>query len=216
MNRYGAARVWLLLGLLLWGGWGAAWAGQSGQPPVLLCFGDDLTAGYGVGLTTNYPAQLQAQLKARGYPHRVVNLGRSGDASAQALGRLTEALNQRPAVTIVALGLHDILRGGSMVDLKLNLTRIVTALQKGNSQVLLAGVAIPPRMGGRLGNIVAPAYLEVASKTRVPLLPDLLAGVLDQPSLVQLNAIHPTGAGYRKVVETLWPHLEPLLAAPPR
>src|SRR5690606_33593140 len=56
--------------------------------PVILAVGESTTAGFGVGPEQSYPAQLQALLKEAGFPHRVVNHGRSGSTSAMALAGL--------------------------------------------------------------------------------------------------------------------------------
>ncbi|MDP6736664.1 MAG: arylesterase, partial [Nitrospinaceae bacterium] len=56
---------------------------QAGDSlPVILAFGDSLTAGFGVPENQSYPAQLQVTLKQNGYPHQVVNGGASGDTTA--------------------------------------------------------------------------------------------------------------------------------------
>ncbi|MBT6662950.1 MAG: arylesterase, partial [Nitrospina sp.] len=51
----------------------------GGSSPVILAFGDSLTAGFGVPDTESYPARLQNILIKNGYTHKVVNAGVSGD-----------------------------------------------------------------------------------------------------------------------------------------
>ena len=46
------------------------WGGSS---PVILAFGDSLTAGFGVPDSENYPARLQRIISQNGYPHQVIN-----------------------------------------------------------------------------------------------------------------------------------------------
>src|SRR5215210_5774460 len=60
--------------------------------PVIIAFGDSLTAGYGLLSTQSYPSLLQEKLRADGYEYRVVNAGVTGDTSAQGLQRLDQAL----------------------------------------------------------------------------------------------------------------------------
>ena len=51
----------------------------SNNRPVILGFGDSLTAGFGVPREGGYPDQLQRTLDQRGFRYRVVNMGISGD-----------------------------------------------------------------------------------------------------------------------------------------
>src|SRR5437667_1684554 len=50
--------------------------------PVILDFGDSLTAGYGLPAGQAFPARLEDWLRRRGIEARVVNAGVSGDTTA--------------------------------------------------------------------------------------------------------------------------------------
>ena len=76
--------------------------------------------------------------------------------------------------------------------------------------VLLAGMRLPPNYGSYAEQF-ARAYAQVARQTGAALMPFFLDGVGGDPRLNQLDGIHPTAEGYRRVVDRLWPHLEPLL-----
>src|SRR5947199_10198815 len=65
--------------------------------PVILAFGDSLTAGYGVPRGSGYPAQLQRNLDGLGYKYRIVNMGISGDTTTGGRARLQSALNDMPS-----------------------------------------------------------------------------------------------------------------------
>ena len=52
----------------------------------IVCFGDSLTEGYGVPRNKSYPHYLAKQLALK--PDQVLNVGRSGDTSADGLKRL--------------------------------------------------------------------------------------------------------------------------------
>ena len=56
-------------------------------------------------------------------------------------------------------------------------------------------------------------YTELAKENHVPLVPFLLEGVAGRPSLNQADMIHPTADGQRRMAETVWAVLEPLLRA---
>lgn len=56
--------------------------------PVILGFGDSLTAGYGVPHGSAYPDLLQKILDNRGYRYQVINAGISGDTTSGGVARL--------------------------------------------------------------------------------------------------------------------------------
>ena len=76
-----------------------AQAGDSS--PVILAFGDSLTAGFGVPENQSYPAQLQVTLKQNGYPHQVVNGGVSGDTTAGGVRRIGWLMKHNPKIVIL-------------------------------------------------------------------------------------------------------------------
>ena len=51
----------------------------------------------------------------------------------------------------------------------------------------------------------------LAKQYRLTLIPFFLDGVAGSSSLNQADGIHPTGEGYRIIVEKIFPTLEPLL-----
>jgi acyl-CoA thioesterase-1 len=189
----------------------AAFAAAEGEP-VIVAFGDSLTAGYGVAPEEAYPARLAERLRLEGYRYRVVDAGVSGDTSAGGLRRVEWALRLSPAVVIVALGANDALRGQDLRATRANLEAIVRRFRSAGARVLLVGMRIPPNYGARYAGEFRDLYRAVAQATGVPLMPFLLDGVAGDPRLNLPDGIHPTGEGYRIVVERLWPHLVPLLA----
>src|SRR5690606_25031931 len=75
--------------------------------PVILAIGESTTAGWGVGPTESYPAQLQALLDENGHEYRVVNHGRSGSTTAMALSGLDRGMMLQPKIVLIALGGND-------------------------------------------------------------------------------------------------------------
>ncbi|MBF0179181.1 MAG: arylesterase [Magnetococcales bacterium] len=179
--------------------------------PVILCFGDSLTAGYGLLPGQDYPSLLQRRLAEQGFPHRVVNAGLSGDTTAAAMQRLAWSLKSRPAIAIVVLGANDGFRGGDPDDMRTHLLAIIRKLQESGVRVLLGGMRIPPNYGLSHVERFAAVYPALAKETGVAFLPFFLEGVAGQPALNLEDGIHPNAAGYRKVLDTLWPVLLPLL-----
>ena len=60
--------------------------------PVIVAFGDSLTAGFGADPGKSFPDFLQKDLDAAGLQWRVVNLGVSGNTTTDGLSRLSEVL----------------------------------------------------------------------------------------------------------------------------
>src|SRR5215468_9937297 len=95
-------------------------AGRDSRP-VILAFGDSLTAGYGVQPSEAYPARLQRRLDEQGLKYRVVNMGVSGDTTSGGRSRMRAALEQKPSIVVLELGANDGLRGLPIAQMRLNL-----------------------------------------------------------------------------------------------
>ena len=188
--------------------------GQSDRTddrPVIVAFGDSLTAGRGVDTEHNYPSQLQRKLDAEGYRYRVVNAGQSGDTSAQGLNRLAAVRDLRPAIVIVEFGANDGLRGLPVEATRQNLDSIITQLGADGANVVLAGMALPPNYGSSYTGAFRRMFPDLARQHKVALVPFLLQGVAGHPELNQEDGIHPTAEGYSIVVENVWVVLRPML-----
>jgi acyl-CoA thioesterase-1 len=204
-------RVSVVLGLVgLWCALGAATA--TAQPDrVIVAFGNSLTAGQGVAPDENYPALLAAKLRTEGYSYRVVNAGVSGDTTAGGLRRVDWALRSKPDIVLLELGANDAFRGQDLDRARANLDAMVTRFEGGGARVLLLGMRLPPNYGVGYAGRFEKIYAEVAERRKVAFMPFFLDGVGAVARLNQADGIHPTAAGYRVIVERLWPYLEPLL-----
>lgn len=181
------------------------------SPPVILAFGDSLTAGFGVAEPENYPSRLQVILKEKGYPHRVVNAGVSGDTTAGGVRRITWLLKQNPRIVVLALGANDGLRGLSIGEMYSNLKQIIEICRERGAKVLLAGMKIPPNYGEKYSQEFVDVYVKLSQEFELRLLPFILEGVAAKREYTQADGIHPLGPGYEIVAATVWKHLEPML-----
>ncbi|HXJ84422.1 MAG TPA: arylesterase [Candidatus Methylomirabilis sp.] len=186
-------------------------ARAGAEERVIVAFGDSLTAGLGVPAEQSYPSVLMAKLRADGYSYRVVNAGVSGDTTAGGLRRVDWALRAHPEIVILELGINDAFRGQDLSGVRANLDQLVARFQAAGARVLIAGMRLPPNYGSRYGAEFQRLYEEVSTKRRAPLMPFFLNGVGGNPSLNQMDGIHPTAEGYRVIVDRLWPYLKPLL-----
>ncbi len=189
------------------------------QAPVILVLGDSLSAAYGIALQDGWVALLQGRLNERGLDFRVVNAGISGDTTMGGLTRLPELLQRhRPAILLIELGANDGLRGLPTPLIRDNLAAMVRLGQAAGSQVLLLGIQMPPNYGAAYNRVFQVVFQDVARGAGVPLVPFLLAGVAEDPDLMQADGLHPAAAAQPRILDNVWPVLEPQLATakPPR
>ncbi|HUZ94741.1 MAG TPA: arylesterase [Edaphobacter sp.] len=179
--------------------------------PLVVCFGDSLTAGYGADPGDSYPDYLQADLDARGYHYRVVNEGISGNTTKDAVARLDHILALKPAVVVVELGGNDGLRGLPIADSRANLDKIVATIKASGAKVALAGITLPPDYGPDYIKQFDATYTLLAKKYHVTMLPFLLKGVYGVPGMMQADQTHATAAGNKIVAGNILPLVLPLL-----
>lgn len=196
---------------------GATVAEPAGRRPVVatrpevVFLGDSLTAGLGLEPDDSFPALIQQRLDEAGLGFEVVNAGVSGDTSAGGLRRLEWSLQGDPRVLVVALGGNDGLRGLPPEDLEKNLGAIIEGGQRAGAAVILAGMEAPPNNGPEYTARFRSVYTSLARTYDVPLIPFLLDGVAGEPSLNQADGIHPNVEGARRVADTVWRALRPVL-----
>ena len=115
--------------------------------PVILDFGDSLTAGYGLMPEEAFPARLEAWLGRHGVAARVINAGVSGDTTTDGLARLDWALADKPDLVILALGANDALRGIDPATVRANLDKMLQKISAAGAKVLILGMLAPPNWG---------------------------------------------------------------------
>ena len=170
-------------------------AREEDRRPVLVAFGDSLTAGHGVAHSETYPAILQVELDDRGLAFRVVNEGVSGDTTAKALSRVESALRHSPEWVILALGANDGLRGLPLDAMEANLGRLVSQFRDGGAQVVLAGMMLPRNYGPDYVGEFEAVFPRLGAEFDLPLIPFLLENVAMLRELNQSDGIHPNAEG---------------------
>ena len=187
----------------------------TAAPPqkLLVCFGDSITAGYGLDdpAKQSYPADLEKLLHTRGFNYRVANQGVSGNTTKDAVARVNSVIAMHPDVVLVEFGGNDGLRGLSMEITRKNLSTVLDALLAAHVRVLLAGITLPPNYGLEYIKSFDAVFRDVARDHHVPLLPMLYEGVYQQPGTIQADGIHPTTKGSELIAEHMLPALLPLL-----
>ncbi|MCR9250360.1 MAG: GDSL-type esterase/lipase family protein [bacterium] len=183
------------------------------EKPVIMFFGNSITAGYGIDQSDAFSAIIQRKLDSLGYNYRVINAGLSGETTATGLSRVDWVLKTIPEIFVLELAGNDGLRGLPLGQTKENLLAIVDKVRAANPDVkiLLAGMEVPPNMGPDYASEFRAMFPAVSEAKEVPLIPFILDKVGGEPSLNLPDGIHPTEEGHLIVAETVWKYLEPLL-----
>ena len=191
----------------------AASVPAGAETPVILVFGDSISAGYGLArVEQGWVALLQTRLKEQEYGYQVVNASVSGETTAGGLARLPRALMlHQPKIVILELGGNDGLRAFPIAQMRANLVRMVELAAAAGARVLLLGMRIPPNYGPEYTEQFRSCYSDLARDKKLPLVPFLLADIAQSPNLMQADGIHPNQLGQPKLLANVWPSLQPLL-----
>ncbi|CAM3441342.1 arylesterase [Paracoccus nototheniae] len=185
--------------------------------PRILCFGDSLTAGYGLAPGEGLVPRLSDWLVASGRPAQLIDGGLSGDTTYGGRVRIEVSMRRhRPDAVIVELGGNDMLRGWQPDAGEDNLDAILTTAGTGGRPLLLVGIHAPagdpawrrdwgqiwPRLAERHGALLLPdlyaPFAAVAPEARGPLL--------------LRDGVHPSATGVRMLVDHLGPVAADLVA----
>ena len=179
--------------------------------PVLICFGDSITAGYGLQTGESFPDALQRDLDSRGYHYKVNNRGTSGATTKDAVADLRTVLLLHPGVVIVEFGGNDGLRGLPPSETRRNLNAVLTSLENAHIKVLLAGITLPPNYGSDYIQSFEQVFRDLASRHHTAFVPMIYKDLVHVPGTIQADGIHPTAKGSEIIARTLLPALTPLL-----
>ena len=184
---------------------------QAAARPILVCYGDSITAGHGLQTDQSFPDALQRDLDAHGYHYKVNNQGTSGATTKDAVAGLRSILLLHPAVVIVEFGGNDGLRGLPLEQTRRNLDAVLTALENAHIKILLAGITLPPNYGPDYIQQFDQLFRGLAAKHHVAFVPMIYKDLIHVPDTIQADGIHPTAKGSEIIARTLLPVLKPLL-----
>jgi len=201
-------RAWMLLGILLPG-----WAGAASC--ALLIVGDSLSSGYGLAPGASWVDKLDARLKKSAPAWRAVNASVSGDTTQNGLQRLQPALDrQRPHGVLIELGGNDALRGTPPAEIRRNLRTLIRQTKAAGAWVALLDAPVLPNYGRAYADAVAKIYVELAREEKIIRVPCFVCGVGVTPGLMQADGIHPNEAAQTRMLDAVWPHIQPKLICP--
>jgi acyl-CoA thioesterase I len=140
-----------------------------------------------------------------------VNAGISGDTTAGGVRRFDGAVPAGTGILVLALGANDGLRGLPIATIEENLSTMIGRARARGIRVLLCGMETLPSHGWDYTIEFHHLFQRVAAAHDVPLVPFLLAGVALNPEMNGPGRHSPECAGARRVAETVWTYLEPLV-----
>lgn len=171
---------------------------SNGKTIVIL--GDSLVQGVGATKDNDFPAVLSKLIN-----EPIINMGVSGNTTADGLARVPEVIAEDPKIVLVLLGGNDYLRKISIEETFRNIDEIISNLQRKGAVVVLLGI-----QGGILADKYEKYFEELAEKRGTLYVPNVLEGIIGRPNLMS-DAIHPNDLGYQKIAEKIYPILNNVL-----
>jgi acyl-CoA thioesterase-1 len=188
----------------------------------ILCFGNSLTAGYGLASSQAWPALVQQRITAMRLPYQMINAGRNGDTSGGGVIRIEQYLHDPIDVFILELGINDLPRGILPTQTAKNLQKIIDQVKEVHpkSRMVLAGMEIPSLVIPReismfLNDPVVASFRNIfgdlARQNNMAYIPFLLKGVAGIAHLNLMDRIHPNAQGHQILAENVWEVLSAIL-----
>lgn len=166
----------------------------------MVAFGDSLIEGVGATKGNDLVSQLSRKI---GEP--IINLGISGNTTAQGLARVDRIAEYKPKVVLVLLGGNDYLQKVSKAETFQNLDAVITKIQSMGAVVVLLGI-----QGGVFGDPYEAEFEKLARAKGTVYVPNVLDGLVGD-SRYMSDAIHPNDAGYAKITDRIYPELKKVL-----
>ena len=177
----------------------------DGKAPVILAFGDSLTAGTGVSKDESYPAQLSTMLG-----NDVINAGVSGERSSDAARRIGSLLSRyKPDIVLIEIGFDDLRTGRKRTMIADNLARIVDRVKKSGALPVVIGIPDLDMVELMISSDID-FYEKVARSHGARYISDVFGPVLRDEDL-KSDFSRPNAKGYRKAAETIYKSLQGML-----
>lgn len=183
----------------------------------ILVLGDSLSAAYGFELDRGWVYLLQQKLSSQANndsPWLVVNASVSGETTAGGLARLPQLLEKhKPAITILALGANDGLRGLSIQGMRDNLAGMIRK-SKQFGDVILFGMRLPPNYGNAYTQAFEQSFMTTANQYGVKYVPFFIRGVTENSKYMHIDNFHPNAAAQPKILANIWSTVKTVINAP--
>lgn len=199
-----------ILPFLLFAGLSSTVSAAPVAKPLILAYGDSLTAGYNLDRGLGFAPQLQATLRRHGIAATVADGGVSGDTTTGGRARLgwtLDGLSRKPDLVIVELGANDMLRTIDPAISRTNLDAMLAELDRRRIPVLIAGMRAAPNLDPAYRAKYEAIFPELAKAHGAALYPFFLDGVAGQAGMQQADGLHPTFAGVKRIVTGILPRV---------
>ena len=160
---------------------------------TIVAFGDSLVKGYGATPGNDFVSILGKKLNKP-----IINLGFSGNTSAEGLSRINDVLVRNSGTVIVLFGGNDYIRNISMEETFGNLRQIISVLQSNGAFVILLGV-----QGGLFNDSYQASFEKLSKEMGVLYVPNVLAGLFGDTRYMS-EIVHPNDVGYAKIAEKVY------------
>jgi acyl-CoA thioesterase-1 len=181
----------------------------------ILCFGDSLTAGYGLAnaAVESYPALIGQRITAVQPDCHVINAGYSGDTTNGGLARIDYWISRHITIFVLELGINDILRGIPPQNTQNNLQAIINKVRTKYPAVhmIMMGMQIPAFLHSPFTEQFNNIYPVLARNNNMAMVPNFLEGVAGKARLNLRDRIHPNADGYKVIAENVWPVFEKVI-----
>lgn len=176
--------------------------------PLILIYGDSLSAAYGLPASQGWGALLGQKLADR---YQVVNASVSGETTSGGLARLDNTLRQhQPALVLLELGANDALRGLPLDQAEKNLGTMLEKIRAAGASCLLIGMRLPPNYGPVYTKQFSDMFQRLAKQHNTALMPFLLQGFAEQADYFQADGIHPNAKAQPLIAEQVRLQIEAL------
>lgn len=166
----------------------------------IIAFGDSLTKGYGAVENEAYPARLSQMLG-----REVVNLGVSGNTSANGLARIDEIKRYSPYMVLIEFSANDFFRRIPKEITEQNLKEIVRQVQE------IGAIAVLVDTGGAYPmEAYTKIQKQIAKEYNTLFVPAIMDGIYNEKAL-KSDQIHPNSKGYEIVATKVKKVIEPYL-----
>ncbi len=178
----------------------------------ILVFGDSLSAAYGLDEKSGWVHLLQNKLAETHRDYKVINASISGETTSGGASKIKQTLDRhQPDIIIIELGGNDGLQGLNLESMRQNLTKMIEEAQQRQVKTVLIGMKIPPNYGIKYTKDFSETFKALSKQYQTPYVPFLLEGIGGNPTLMQQDGIHANATAQPKILENVWPSLEPLL-----
>lgn len=186
-------------------------AAFAASRPTIVCYGDSITAGYGLEFGKSYPDQLQEKLSSHGYRYQVKSLGTNGATTTNAVAGIQSVLRIHPEIVILEFGGNDAYNHFPTEQTHHNLDLVLATLEDAHIKVVLVSMALTPDYGPDYIDAFDQVFRDLAERHNTAFIPNIYKDLVHVPGALQDDGVHPSAKGAEIVAGTIMAALKPLL-----